>query len=432
MTEKEMLLLSNYVYMDISTDEMSIGDSIDRFRNEEGSFDENSVSEIVSGGGLSRKETADILKRMDEMPDDFKKLYPSKILNDDEVRGICYTKGKSDTGSGCVVFRGTGGTYEAWNDNVLGQCMTDTKIQMKAADWVDRECCFYNDLQVCGHSKGGNLAMYATALCTAAVSSCVSFDGQGFSEDFINAYPDEIKASSGKIKSISAYNDFVNVLLYSIAGTNVYTENQGTGVNAHSSYYMLISNEYDEDGRIVSLRKQSVLSRALDEFTDGVAKRLNMLPGNGNSDFTGLLASLVAGIIGSDESYKYKMERILDSTGDVGEYLLSVNSENAFPTHMAIKLSTMTNETMYDKLERTGSEIGDLGNRISRICTELDDFTYGMTNNRIDCYIKPRMDVIKERLMKNVRNIYDYSTILKDISRKYAGNEAKICDIVSC
>ena len=60
MTEKEMLLLSNYVYMDISTDEMSIGDSIDRFRNEEGSFDENSVSEIVSGGGLSRKETADI------------------------------------------------------------------------------------------------------------------------------------------------------------------------------------------------------------------------------------------------------------------------------------------------------------------------------------------------------------------------------------
>lgn len=432
MTEKEMLLLSNYVYMDISADEMSIGDSIDRFRNDAGSFDASSIQNVGIGGGLTCEDAADLFRRIDEMPDDFKNLYPSRILNDDEVRGVCYTNGKSDTGEGCVVFRGTGGTYEAWHDNVLGQCVVDTGIQMKAADWVDNDCCTYSNLQICGHSKGGNLAMYATVLCTAPIASCISFDGQGFSEDFLNAYPDEIKAASEKIKSISAYNDFVNILLNPIAGKNVYTENQGKGINAHSSYYMLISNEYDENGKIVSLRKQSVLSRALDEFTDGVSGRLNMLPGNGNSDFTGLLASLVAGIIGTDESYRYKMERILDSTGDVGEYLLSINSENAFPTHMAIKLSTMANETMYDKLERTGSEIGDLGSRISKICTELDDFQYGMTDNRLDYYIKTRMEVIKERLMKNVRNIDVYSTTLKDISRIYAGGEEKICDIVSC
>lgn len=455
MSEKEMLLLSNYVYMDISTDEMSIGDSIDRFRNSEGGFDGESVAKAGIGGGLSRDEAADLFKRIDEMPDDFKNLYPSKILNDEDVRGVCYTQGKSDTGEACVVFRGTGGTYEAWHDNVLGQCRVDTAIQMQAADWVDNECALYSSLQVCGHSKGGNLAMYTTVVSSAAVTSCVSFDGQGFSQDFLNAYPDEIAVSSGKIKSVSAHNDFVNILLNPIAGETVYTENEGKGVNAHSSYYMLISNEYDENGNIISTKKQSVLSRTLDELADGVAMRLNMLPGSGNEDFTGLLAALVAGIISSDKSKEYEQGRVAESTLDVGEYLLSGgllngnilrgnslsgnlsgvldgglsgrSSVSARSALSAIKLTALVNETKCDGLKRSGSEIEDVGKAMQGVGSRLDEMIFGTdTSNRIDCYIRTKIDGIKDRLDENIRGIFTYSDTIRDIGRMYALSEAKV------
>lgn len=433
MSEKEMLLLSNYVYMDISTDEMSIGDSIDRFRNDAGGFDADSVANAgMTGGGMTKEEAADLLKRIDEMPDDFKNLYPSKVLNDDDVRGICYTKGKSDTGEACVVFRGTGGTYEAWHDNVLGQCQSDTAIQMKAADWVDEECGLYSKLQVCGHSKGGNLAMYATVVSSAAISSCVSFDGQGFSEDFLKAHPDEIAAASGKIKSVCAHNDYVNILLNSIAGETVYTENEGKGLYAHSSYYMYISNEYDENGNIISTRKQSILSKALDEMADGAAARLNMLPGSGNRDITGLLAAMVAGIISSDKSKEYEMGRIVGSSMDVGEYLLSGTGRNAYPALSAIKLSALANETTYDRLDKTGDEIENIGHSMSSVCSQLADFSVGTDpSNKIDCYLKTRLDGVMDRLQENIRGVSRYSTTLKDISRMYARTEAGVGEYLS-
>lgn len=434
MSEKEMLLLSNYVYLDISTDEMSIGDSIDRFRNEGGGFDGESVANAGIGGGLSRDEAADLFRRIDEMPDDFKNLYPSKILNDEDVRGVCYTKGKTDTGEAYLVFRGTGGTYEAWHDNVLGQCRADTAIQMRAADWVDNECALYSDLKVCGHSKGGNLAMYTAVVSSAAISYCVSFDGQGFSQDFLDSYSDEIAAASGKIKSVNAHNDFVNILLNPIAGETVYTENEGKGVNAHSSYYMLISNEYDENGNIISTRKQSVLSKAIDELADGVALRLNMLPGSGNEDFTGLLAALVAGIISSDKSKEYERGRVADSALDVGEYLLSggLGVRSAFPDLSAIKLTALINETKCDGLKRSGSEIENIGKAMQGIGSRLDEMIFETTaSNKIDCYIRTKIDGIKERLDENIRGIFTYSDTILDIGRMYALSEEKVGGILA-
>ncbi len=121
MSEQELLMLSNYAYMDASTDPMTIRESIDRFRNAEGGFDEKSVAKAGVGGGMSNAQAADLFRRMDEMPDSFLDLYPSRVTDEPSLRGICYTAGKTDGGSGTVVFRGTGGTYAAWQENVTGE-----------------------------------------------------------------------------------------------------------------------------------------------------------------------------------------------------------------------------------------------------------------------------------------------------------------------
>ena len=43
----------------------------------------------------------------------------------------------------------------------------------------------YTELTVTGHSKGANKAMYTTIMCNN-VTRCVSFDGQGFSKEFLS------------------------------------------------------------------------------------------------------------------------------------------------------------------------------------------------------------------------------------------------------
>ena len=200
MSEEELLLLSNYVYMEASTDPMTIGESLDRFRNAQGTFDENSVAAAGIGGGMTRAQAADLFTRMDAMPASFQELYPSRIKNSADLRGICYTQGEMDGGEGTVVFRGTGGTYNAWHDNVLGEYLPSTGIQKQAADFVNYDCMGFDQLTVTGHSKGGNLAMYTTVMC-ASVAVCVSFDGQGFSLAFLHENMARIAEVSGKICS---------------------------------------------------------------------------------------------------------------------------------------------------------------------------------------------------------------------------------------
>lgn len=427
MSEKEMLLLSNYAYMDISTDSMSIGESINRFRNSSGGFDEVSVRGAGVGGGLTCEEAADLFTRIDNMPKDFKNLYPSKVLNDNDIRGICYTEGKSETGEGTLVFRGTGGSYEAWHDNVLGQCSADTAIQKKATDFVNNECGSYSSLNVCGHSKGGNLAMYVTVTSAAMVTSCVSFDGQGFSEDFIDTYRDRISDVSGRIKSINAHNDFVSILLKPIAGNTEYVENDGTGVNAHSSYHMLISNDYDQNGNIVSIRKQSVLSGALKELADGVSDRLSMLPGMGNRDITGLMAAMVAGIISSEKSENYEYTRLLSSVYDVGDYFMSATPEYSYPISAAVRLSALSNEALYDGMNEKSERISEVATEMNAVRAELDGITEDLDySNKIDCYLGTKLGQIREKLYSDALKVNLYSEALRRIGVLYSKSETQI------
>ncbi len=138
------------------------------------------------------------------------------------------------SGQAIVVFMGTA---DEWADNVRGAEYSDTEQQRRALEWF--ESLPYEDIIVTGHSKGGNKAMYVTILSTKA-SACFSFDGQGFSNEFIEKYGDLIDERSGLIHSRSHYRDFVNILLYSIAGDASYYKN-GFGIGGFSEYHAPIS-----------------------------------------------------------------------------------------------------------------------------------------------------------------------------------------------
>lgn len=125
-----------------------------------------------------------------------------------------------------VIFRGTNGDLSEWTDNGAGGYSTDTAYQQKAANYIDNlppEC--GDHMTVSGHSKGGNLSMY-TAIMSNRVERCVAIDGQGFSEEFARKYTAQIGMNRDKITLISAEYDFVNPLLYTIAGTCRFIETE--------------------------------------------------------------------------------------------------------------------------------------------------------------------------------------------------------------
>ena len=277
-TQQELLLLSNFVYIPACLSDRPIGEIIDSYREADGTFTEESVAAAAAGGGMSCADVRTVFSEMDrrikENPG-FGKLSASRCLEENDVRAVCYTDPKDD--DPVVVFRGTGGTKEAWIDNFEGAYYEDTRIQQLAGDFIESECGIYKDIVVTGHSKGGNLAQYVTVKQGEKVGSCVSFDGQGFGDGFLDANAEAVRCASPKICSVSAYNDFVGILLTCIAGTVIYVENDPSPAGAHSPVTLLTHNTFDGNGDFASVRGQGPVAAGLSHVTGVICEALSPL-----------------------------------------------------------------------------------------------------------------------------------------------------------
>lgn len=94
------------------------------------------------------------------------------------------------TGAAYVAFRGTDSTVVGWKEDFNMTFLNPVPAQVEAARYLD-EVAQATDgpLYVGGHSKGGNLAAYAVALCApehrARVKRVFSHDGPGFHRTFV-------------------------------------------------------------------------------------------------------------------------------------------------------------------------------------------------------------------------------------------------------
>lgn len=167
--------------------------------------------------------------------------------------GACFVvttaKGSSPR-EAIVVFQGTVGERE-WKDDFVGGGPTDqpdgvsTECQIEALDWYQSpevqsalEGCDY--VTTTGHSKGGNKAKYIAVL-DGSPDRCISFDGQGFSDEFYETYSNEIAAQQHKVTNYNASRDYVNLLLNDI-GERIYI--QGTDESNFAAYHSLFNMVY--------------------------------------------------------------------------------------------------------------------------------------------------------------------------------------------
>lgn len=163
----------------------------------------------------------------------------SMVIADAKVESAADGQGGSamfvneSTKEAVVAYRGTGS--EEWKDNFVGGGKTDAQdkvstsyqeVALKTYQEYKSELNGEYTITVTGHSKGGNKAKYITVM-DDSVDRCISCDGQGFSDDFMNVYADRISRNQDKITNHNVDDDFVNLLLNDIGETVYYTNNRG-------------------------------------------------------------------------------------------------------------------------------------------------------------------------------------------------------------
>lgn len=115
-----------------------------------------------------------------------------------------------------VSFSGTDNTIVGWRENFNMGYLSETPGQLKAVDYLNhivKED--WKKIRVGGHSKGGNLSVYASVKCDRNIQKRIvkvySNDGPGFSEEMIQSK--EYQRMLPKIKTILPESSIVGMLL---------------------------------------------------------------------------------------------------------------------------------------------------------------------------------------------------------------------------
>ncbi len=220
LNNRQRLLLAQVMYVgrieEIKGDK-SFGEHLIKLRK----LVVNGKSKI--SGGLNKQDALDTI---DEILKD-KELSSLKIVRGDgpsQASIVLRQSQKNKKDQDIAVFRGTGGDPNGWYDNgvVLTQEMSPMQKELVEGRFKDYAGNNYNITNVIGHSQGGNRAQMYAALHPEKIEMCYSFDGNGFSPEFVEKYSKNIASVKSKIVNISSYDDYVNGNGCQIAGVNLY------------------------------------------------------------------------------------------------------------------------------------------------------------------------------------------------------------------
>ena len=156
---------------------------------------------------------------------------------DDETQFSALTCFLED-GSTFIAFRGTDNTLVGWKEDMNLSYMQETGSQTIAKAYLNTH--FRNHprpIRVGGHSKGGNLAVYAAAFCEPEVRSRITgiqtYDAPGFREEIVDS--PEYRAVLPRISSYIPESSVIGLLLNNPA-EHVIVKSTASGIMQHLAF----------------------------------------------------------------------------------------------------------------------------------------------------------------------------------------------------
>ena len=164
-----------------------------------------------------------------------------------------------DTGVEVVSFRGTDTSVAGWKEDCMTSYSLKIPSQELALEYLNKRS-GRRPLVVTGHSKGGNLAIYAASKCRKSLVSKITdiynFDGPGFCFDISTT--ENFNKVKDRIHSFIPGSSIVGMLLQHM---NDYTvvSSFNAGIMQHYAFYWKI-----EGRSFVRQKKRNLSSRSMD------------------------------------------------------------------------------------------------------------------------------------------------------------------------
>ena len=139
--------------------------------------------------------------------------------------------------TGVIAFRGTDATLVGWKEDLNLSFESPVPAQQDAVRFLNEMLAQYSHAYVVGHSKGGNLALFAAARCNPALQGrilhVINFDGPGLDER--TRQSPGYAALEGRATTYVPQDSVVGMLLN---GGEPYTviQSDGSGLRQHDSF----------------------------------------------------------------------------------------------------------------------------------------------------------------------------------------------------
>ena len=191
--------------------EIALPEVVDAYRAREG-------KDAVSLGIATSPLVLESFHRLPEVPR-FQSLMLSGFRrndNEDKTEQFSALTIRIPDGPRFITFRGTDDNIFAWKENFDMAIMDAVPAQTDALKYLLWAMNTYDgNVIVCGHSKGGNLAMYAASMLPKEMQeriiSVYNFDGPGFQDAFLKK--DGYLRLLPKLHSLVPQNSIVGLLL---------------------------------------------------------------------------------------------------------------------------------------------------------------------------------------------------------------------------
>ena len=121
-----------------------------------------------------------------------------------------------DDGGVVAVFRGTDDTIVGWREDFNISFMREIPSQRMAVEYLHTIAKKYPDSQIyiCGHSKGGNLAVYSAVMCEENIQNRIvrifSYDGPGQSGELVMS--EKYSKISSRIESFVPQSSMIGTM----------------------------------------------------------------------------------------------------------------------------------------------------------------------------------------------------------------------------
>lgn len=187
-------------------------------------------------------------------------LLMEKMLEGERFRGVklCWYQDETDIeqamqfaavtfllpdGSAYVAFRGTDGTLVGWREDANLSFLRDTEGQRRSAAYLNRVGGRLDGaIHVGGHSKGGNMAVYAAAHCEPALQdrllAVYNNDGPGFHEEMLQT--EGYRRILPKLVRIIPETSIIGLMLSSLA-ENCVVKSAQNGIFQHDGFSWEVS-----------------------------------------------------------------------------------------------------------------------------------------------------------------------------------------------